>query len=81
MTSKPFPMFALLTIACTLLSASPVLAQSARPKRPTVCAQWSTLAAPGGKLLVCLDGKRPSVWSGPWATVEFQGHTYALGYR
>jgi hypothetical protein len=69
----------LLVAATTMFCAAPAFA--AQPQRPTVCARYSVLKSDGAKLLVCLDGKRPSVWAGPWGEVQLAGHTYAFGFR
>jgi hypothetical protein len=69
-----------LVAATTLFCAAPAFA-APRTQKPTVCARYSVLKSDGARLLVCLDGKRPAVWAGPWGEVQLAGHTYAFGFR
>lgn len=69
-------------VTTTLLALTLTAAAGAQPKaKPVVCANYTTLQTPTGKALVCLDGKRPSVWGGAWAEVTFGGARYAVGFR
>lgn len=69
------------SIAIVTLCLSSAAGAQAKPAKPAVCSTYTTLAVPGGKALVCLDGKRPSVWGGAWTEVTFAGHRYAVGFR
>ena len=68
-------------VAVTLFCASPALAAQPKPRKPAVCASYEKVDTRLGKALICLDGIRPSVWTGGYIEVTVGGQTFAVGFR
>lgn len=51
-----------LVSAALLLASSSALAQS-KPKKPAVCVSYELVTTKAGKAALCLDGKRPRVFT------------------